>query len=120
MHTRFSPYAAEPGESFVQAHAKDVVHFLSIGRAYGLSQAVAEERAIADQDLLGAIKDMKTELTLLAYGDGCETEEANIIETKPVSATMDTTPTRYMMRPESARCHSTRPTTPIWLTLSTK
>ena len=32
VHTRLAPYAAAPGESSVVAHAKDVVHFLSIGR----------------------------------------------------------------------------------------
>ena len=69
VHTRFSPYAAKEGESTLQAHANDVVHFLSIARSFGLSQAVAEEAALPDQDLLGAIKDMKSELTLLAYGD---------------------------------------------------
>lgn len=69
VHTRFSPYAAREGESTLQAHANDVVHFLSIARSFGLSQAITDEAALPDQDLLGAIKDMKRELTLLAYGD---------------------------------------------------
>ena len=72
VHTRFSPYAAKEGESALEAHANDVVHFLSIARSYGLTQAIAAEARLPDQDLLGAIKDMKRELTLLAYGDGCE------------------------------------------------
>ena len=77
IHTRFSPYAAAVGESALQAHAKDVAHFLSIGRSYGLSQAIKAEAALPDQDLLGAIEDMKTELTLLAYDEGCEVNSAN-------------------------------------------
>ena len=72
VHTRFSPYAAKEGDSTLQAHANDVCHFLSIARSFGLTQAVAAEAALPDQDLLGAIKDMKRELTLLAYADGCE------------------------------------------------
>ena len=54
VHTRFSPYAAA-GETNLQAHANDVVHFLSIARSYGLVSAIAEEAAIPDKDLLGAI-----------------------------------------------------------------
>ena len=72
IHTRFSPYAAKEGESSLQAHANDVVHFLSIARSFGLTQVIKEEAALPDQDLLGAIKDMKKELTLLAYSEACE------------------------------------------------
>ena len=72
MHTRFSPSAADGGGSIIEAHAKDVGHFLSIGRSYGICQAVPQEASLPEQDLLGAIEYMKTELTLLAYDEGCE------------------------------------------------
>ena len=44
VHTRFSPYAAKPGETNLQAHANDVVHFLSIARSYEPSSSSESAR----------------------------------------------------------------------------
>jgi hypothetical protein len=49
VHSRLAPYAAKPGESGLEAHAQDVVHFLSISRSYGFAQCIKEEARLPDQ-----------------------------------------------------------------------
>ena len=48
VHSRLAPYAAKPGESGLEAHAQDVVHFLSISRSYGFAQCIKEEARLPD------------------------------------------------------------------------
>ena len=97
IHARLAPYDAAGDRSAVEAHACDVVHWLSIQRSYGFANAAKAEAAIPDEDLITAVRDMREErssrhvtpyltphiphiqvrdmreeLTLLAYAPSCE------------------------------------------------
>ena len=63
IHARLAPYDAAGDRSAVEAHACDVVHWLSIQRSYGFANAAKAEAAIPDEDLITAVRGMREELS---------------------------------------------------------
>jgi len=60
-----------------KAHARDVLRWLSAQRAHGIGSGMAREAAISrGEDLLTAMRWMKTEPTLLAYHTSCDLPSA--------------------------------------------